>query len=139
MMKKLFVLLLIGGFISLVAWNKHDRVFRVEGAGAEASPINYSGACPGIIKFNGKIQANGAGRVKYTWLRNDGATGPVEYVDFTEAGVKLVSTTWTLGDAATLPRYAGWEQIRILSPNDMLSNKAEFTLTCVKKDKASKQ
>jgi len=98
----------------------------------------YSGSCPGVIKFNGKIQASGAGRVKYTWLRNDGATGPVEYVDFTEAGVKLVSTTWTLGDASTLPHYDGWEQIKILSPNEMLSNKAGFTLTCTQKNKPSK-
>ena len=132
-MKQLFSLLIIGGLISLTAWNAHNLDFRVEGAGAEASPTSYVGPCPGVIKFSGKIQANGAGRVKYTWLRNDGATGPVEYVDFTEAGVKLVSTTWTLGDASALPNYVGWEQIKILSPNAMLSNKADFKLTCTQK------
>jgi hypothetical protein len=104
--------------------------FRVEGAGVEAAPLNDNGACPGTIKFSGKIRANKAGRVKYTWLRNDGATARVEYVDFTEAGIKYVSTTWTLGDATVLPNYVGWEQIKILSPNEMLSNKADFKLTC---------
>ncbi len=104
--------------------------FRVEGAGVEASPVIYNGACPGTIKFSAKIQANGAGRVKYTWLRNDGATAPVEYIDFTEAGVRYVSTTWTLGDASVLPAYNGWQQIRILAPNEYFSNKAEFKLTC---------
>lgn len=104
--------------------------FRVEGAGVEASPTSYNGACPGVIKFTAKIQANGQGRVKYTWLRSDNATAPVEYVDFTGPGVKYVSTTWTLGDARVLPNYSGWQQLRILSPNEYLSNKAEFKLTC---------
>ena len=113
--------------------------FRVEGAGVEASPTVYNGACPGVIKFVAKIQANGAGRVKYTWLRNDGATAPVEYIDFTEAGVKYVSTTWTLGDARILPSYSGWQQLKILSPNEYLSNKAEFKLTCKQANNPNEQ
>lgn len=104
--------------------------FRVDGAGVEASPSAYNGPCPGTIKFAAKIQANGAGRVKYTWLRSDGATGPVEYLDFTEPGVRSATTTWTLGDAAAFPSYSGWQQIKILSPNERLSNKAEFSLVC---------
>lgn len=83
-----------------------------------------------MIKFVAKIQANGAGRVKYTWLRNDGATAPIEYVDFAEAGVKYVTTVWTPGDTRVLPIYNGWQQIQILSPNEYFSNKAEFKLTC---------
>ena len=104
--------------------------FRVEGAGVEASPTVYNGECPGVIKFSGKIQANGKGSVKYTWLRSDGATAPVEYLDFTEPGVKYVSTTWTLGDARVLQKYSGWQQLKILSPNEYFSNKAEFKLYC---------
>jgi|GEM_PF-5894382 len=113
--------------------------FRVEGAGVEASPTNYSGTCPGVIKFAAKIQANGKGRVKYTWLRSDGATAPVEYIDFAEAGVKYVGTTWTLGDARVLPNYSGWQQLKILSPNEYLSNKAEFKLTCNQPDNPNQQ
>jgi hypothetical protein len=113
--------------------------FRVEGAGVEASPANYSGACPGVIKFSAKIQANGKGRVKYTWLRSDGATAPVEFIDFTEAGVQHVSTTWTLGDARLLPNYRGWQQLKILSPNEYLSNKAEFKLNCKQASDSNEQ
>ncbi len=126
----LFAGLLLGLILHLSSNAFAQSGFRVEGAGVEATPIEYNGACPGVIKFVGKIQANGAGRVKYTWRRNDGATAPVEYVDFTEAGIKYVSTMWTLGDASVLPRYEGWEQIKILSPNEMFSNKASFKLTC---------
>jgi hypothetical protein len=129
-MNKQVMSLLIAGVIALTASAASAQTFRVEGAGAEANPPSYSGKCPGLIKFTGKIQASGKGRVKFTWVGSDGATGPVEYLDFEEAGVKHVSTTWTLGDARWLPSYEGWQEIRILSPNEMVSNRATFKLTC---------
>ncbi|MEW6212810.1 MAG: hypothetical protein AB1631_31075, partial [Acidobacteriota bacterium] len=89
----------------------------------------YEGPCPAIIKFAGAITTNGGGIVKYTFLRSDGATGPVLTLTFAAAGTKPVSTTWTLGGKA-LPRYSGWQAIRILSPNAMDSNKAAFELIC---------
>lgn len=94
-----------------------------------ANPTNYSGPCPGTIKFFGKISAKGKGAVTYQFFRSDGATGPVMTVVFDGPGSKEVSTTWTLGGAA-LPTYAGWEAVRILSPNPMESNRAAFKLTC---------
>lgn len=104
--------------------------FSVEGVYVEATPREYIGVCPGTIQFIGKIQASGAGRVKYRWLWSDGAISSVEYVDFEEPGIKYVITTWTLGNVNLLPRYEGWAQIKILSPNAMLSNQAEFRLVC---------
>jgi hypothetical protein len=109
--------------------------FRVVGAGAEAVPGNFVGTCPGVITFKAKLQATQAGRVKYQWIRSDGATGPVEYVDFTEAGVMHVETTWTLGDLSALPTFVGWEQIKVISPNTTVSNKANFKLTCTQPSK----
>jgi len=109
--------------------------FSVAGVGVEAVPAAYVGTCPGVITFKAKMQANAAGRVKYTWIRSDGATGPVEYIDFVEPGVLHVETTWTLGDVSILPRYEGWEQIKILSPAEMVSNKATFTLKCKRSKK----
>lgn len=126
----LFVSCLFGLIIHSSSNAFAQSVFRVEGVGVEATPTEYNGVCPAPIKFPGKIQANGAGRVKYTWLRSDGATAPVEYVDFEKPGIKYVTTTWTLGDASLLPHYDGWQQIKILSPNEMLSNQAAFKLTC---------
>ena len=104
--------------------------FRVEGAGLEANPINYVGPCPGLIRFKGKIQANGAGRVKYTYSYSDGGSGPEGLVDFTGPGVMYVETTWRLGDATALPRFDGWATLKIISPNAYESNKAKFTLEC---------
>src|SRR5206468_6490299 len=95
----------------------------------EAAPINYRGPCPGLIKFQGKIQASAAGRVKYTYFRSDGGTGPEGFVDFEGPGVKLVETTWTLG-GSSLTHFEGWVAIRILRPNSYESNQAKFVLDC---------
>ena len=103
--------------------------FRVEGAGLEADPTSYSGPCPGLIKFKGKIQASAAGRVKYTYFYSDGATGPEGFVDFEGPGVKHVETSWRLG-GASLTHFEGWAAIRILSPNSYESNRAKFGLDC---------
>ena len=108
--------------------------FRVEGAGLEASPSSYAGPCPGLITFRGKIQASGAGRVKYTYTYSDGGSGPEGFVDFEGPGVKNVETTWRLGDAATLPHFEGWAVLKVISPNAYESNKAGFVLDCKEGD-----
>jgi hypothetical protein len=117
------------GFITALALPVAAEEFRVEGAGLEAVPTNYRGACPGLIKFQGKIQASARGRVKYIYFRSDGATGPEGFVDFEGSGVKTVETTWTLGGVG-LTHYAGWVAIRIISPNSYESNRANFVVDC---------
>src|SRR5687768_11547070 len=117
------------GFITALALPVAAQEFRVEGAGLEAVPTSHRGACPGLIKFEGKIQANTSGRVKYTYFRSDGAIGPEGFVDFEGSGVKRVETTWTLGGAG-LTHYEGWVAIRIISPNSYESNKARFVVDC---------
>ena len=103
--------------------------FRVESASLEATPTNYV-ACPALVTFKGKIQANDKGRVKYTWGYSDGASGPDGFVDFEGPGIKYVETTWRLGDATLLPHYDGFAVLKILSPNAYESNHAKFTVDC---------
>lgn len=119
----------IGLITALAASPVAAQEFGVAGAGLEAVPTSYHGPCPGLIKFQGKIQANGRGRVKYTYFYSDGATGPEGFVDFEGRGVKYVETTWSLG-GASLTHYEGWGAIRILSPNSYESNKAKFVIDC---------
>ena len=113
-----------------VATPRAASEFRVVGAGLEADPTSYSGPCPGVIKFRGKIQASGAGRVKYTYSYSDGGGGPEGFVDFEGPGVKHVETSWRLGDARALPHYEGWAVLKIISPNEYESNRAKFVLDC---------
>lgn len=90
---------------------------------------SFTGKCSKQFDFTGEIKTNGAMTVKYTWLRSDGATSPEKTLEFDAAGSKTVTTSWTLGaDGNT---YEGlWQQIKITTPEEILSNKAEFDLIC---------
>ncbi len=102
---------------------------RVTGLTASVSPNNVSGECPKIFDFTGKITVDKPGTVSYTWLRSDNASGPIKTLKFTEAGTKTVNTNWTLGGSGkSYPNF--WQQLKIVNPEEKLSNKASFSLTC---------
>lgn len=88
--------------------------------------------CPVTVVFNGSITMDEPGTVTYRIVRSDGATGPVQTLDFLKAGTQSVSETWTLGDASALPNYEGWIAIQVLTPNAVESNHASaaFLMTC---------
>jgi hypothetical protein len=106
--------------------------FRVIGTTLIATPDNFVGPCPARITFSGSITANKAGKVKYTFLRSDGAIDTIDHsLDFTGPGSKTVETTWTLGAAIPIFQpFRGFQQIKILSPNEMESDRANFVLHC---------
>jgi hypothetical protein len=106
--------------------------FRVIGATLTANPDNYVGRCPAKITFSGTITVNQAGRVKYTFIRSDGATDTRDlFLDFDGPGSKPVETSWTLGAAVpAFQPFRGFQSIKILSPNEMESNKAAFVMHC---------
>jgi hypothetical protein len=106
--------------------------FRVTGVTLNADPRPEAAPCPVTLNFSGTVTTNGAGVVKYTFMRNDGATAPVYTLEFDAAGTKPLNTTWTLD----LPAYEGWQAVKILSPNETFSEKAPFRLTCVKRPAA---
>ena len=90
---------------------------------------DISGECPQRIEFEGVITADGSTTVTYTWLRNDNATGPVHTLEFTEAGSQTVTTTWDLGGSGRL--YDDfWQQLRVITPEEVLSERATFDLAC---------
>ena len=100
--------------------------FRVVEATLNAAPVTHTGPCPATIRFSGRISAiGGAGTVTYRFVRSDGATGPIQTVAFSGPASRDVTTTWLLGAS-----YEGWEQIVILEPQDLKSNRAGFSLTC---------
>lgn len=109
-----------------------DNKFAVTDTILKPDIADFSSKCPATIKFTGYITTNGAGAVKYAFTRSDGATSPVFTLSFKEAGTQTVSTSWTLGDAATLPSYKGWQALKILSPNELESSRETgiFSLTC---------
>lgn len=93
------------------------------------SVTNFTGACAKKFDFEAEIKVDGPMTVKYTWLRSDGATAPEKTIEFDKAGTKVVSTSWTLGESGnSYEDY--WQQLKVISPNEMLSNKTEFDLHC---------
>jgi len=131
----IFFLILCGSVILVspfeyVAAREDFKVIKLT---LKAEEAKLTGNCPLRVRFSGSITANGAGTVKYTFTRSDGATGPVYAMTFKKAGTKPISTEWSLGDAATLPRYEGWQAVKILGPNEMESSHqtGAFALRCV--------
>ncbi|MCJ7663088.1 MAG: hypothetical protein MUO24_02470 [Desulfobacterales bacterium] len=94
-------------------------------AALSADPPSYVGACPATINFRGTISTNKAAVVKYKFIRSDGGETPVQTLNFSAAGSKPVSTTWSLGRD-----YTGWKAIKVISPVIVESNKANFSIRC---------
>lgn len=104
--------------------------FRVVEVILRADPAEYVGPCPVTITFSGRISvAGGGGTVSYKFLRNDGASAPVQTLVFDSPGSKDVMDTWTLG-GDSLQSYSGWQAIQIFDPEERTSNEAAFSITC---------
>jgi hypothetical protein len=117
----LFTLLLGCSITGLAASGVRDE-FKVTEVFLKADDGRPVGPCPLRVVFRGYITANGPGAIKYTFTRSDGATGPVYIMEFKKAGTQAVMTDWTLGDPRVLPRYAGWQAVKVLSPVEIESN-----------------
>lgn len=102
---------------------------QVTGVRVEANPVEFKGECPATITFTGKIRMNGPGVVRYVWLRSDGARVRPATLNFQAAGEQEVTKTWRLGGPG-FPDRKRWQAIRILYPNVMISNHAEFRILC---------
>lgn len=98
-------------------------------ASLAASPANYNGPCPAVIKLTGQIFMKAKGTVRYTFLRSDGMMYPIRELVFPGPGAKPVETTWSLGGTA-VPSYSGWVAIKVLSPIQTESPRAEFDFDC---------
>ncbi len=104
--------------------------FRIAEVFLRADPFDYVGPCPVTITFSGRISAaGGAGTVTYKWLRNDGASAPVETITFSGPGSKDISTIWYLGGPG-LASYEGWQALQILDPQERTSERATFRVRC---------
>jgi hypothetical protein len=127
----LFTLLLGYSITGFAASSVRDE-FKVTEVFLKADDGRPTGPCPVRVVFRGYITANGPGAIKYTFTRSDGATGPVYIMEFKKAGTQPVMTDWTLGDSRVLPRYAGWQAVKVLSPVEIESNHdtGSFEINC---------
>lgn len=82
-------------------------------------------SCPCTFTFSGTIQVPQAGTVQYQFVRSDGGTSSLTVLNCPQAGTYPVKTSWTLTQT-----YNGWIVLKIVSPEAVESNKANFYLTC---------
>jgi hypothetical protein len=100
----------------------------VSAVSLEAEPREYSGRCPTVVTFKGRMTvAGGPGVVTYRFTRSDGATAPTQTLA-AQPGEQEIATTWTLGGAGEV--FEGWQGVEILSPNPLVSARAPFRLDC---------
>jgi hypothetical protein len=114
--------------ISCLLWQGHAMAQL--SATLTANPVVYKGSCPNTIAFTGVITSAKVQHVTYVFIRSDGAIDTnAKTLDFTQPGSLNVTTTWTLG-GNTLPKYQGWEAIKIIHPKTVKSNEAKFEVQC---------
>ena len=89
------------------------------------NPTAYTGSCPHTFNFNGTIVTNAPGTVTYRWERSDG-TGETRTLNFSAASSQTVQS----GDFRSGSSGTFWARLHVLTPNDKVSNQAQFTLTC---------
>lgn len=85
-----------------------------------------------LFTFRGAIVANGAGEVRYRWIRSDGAIGPTDSgtLRFEEAGTKrLDEITWRFGVPSDERVRDGSYTLEVDMPNT-ISKKATVRLAC---------
>jgi hypothetical protein len=103
--------------------------FHIVETSLRADPFNYVGACPVTITFSGRISVvGGSGTISYKFLRNDGASAPIQTLNFVGPGSQDISETWQIG--ASGMNYSGWEAIQIFDPQEMTSDRANFKIQC---------
>lgn len=128
-MKRMVALGLLLVVPVLVIGAKKAPPFQITEVSVAVTPTQSKGECPQSFLFAGKITATGKGAITYRWDRSDGTPGEVQKLAFTEAGTEIVTTIWELGKTGAL--YSNyWQVLHILSPQEMTSNEAVFSLDC---------
>ena len=94
-------------------------------ASVNINPTAYTGSCPHTFNFNGTIVTNAPGTVTYRWERSDG-TGETRTLNFASASSQTVQS----GDFKSGSSGTFWARLHVLTPNDKVSNQAQFVLTC---------
>lgn len=85
----------------------------------------FAGTCPKRFTFTGTITASEPGTISYKWERSDGTATPLETLIFTGSGSLTVVNAWDVASTGN-----GWARVKTMSPNEVTSNQAGFTLTC---------
>jgi hypothetical protein len=113
-------------------WPRRQAVGLKVIADLTVSPRAYTGPCPAVFTFKGRIYANRATSVQYKFIRSDGVHSEAKTLVFEKEGRREVTYTWELGEEAKLPTVSGAAVMQVVYPLNMKtqSNEAVFNGTC---------
>jgi hypothetical protein len=86
--------------------------------------------CPVVLVFHGDITTTRSALVTYTWVDSHGRAWPEHRRRLSLPGVSAVSHKWKLGRPGRT--VDEWVQLKIISPEQRLSNKVPVRFTCTK-------
>jgi len=86
--------------------------------------------CPVELVFHGHITTTRPTSVTYTWVDSHGRTWTEHRRRFSLSGVNGVRHKWKLGKPGRT--VDEWVQLKIISPEQKLSNKVPVHFSCVK-------
>jgi hypothetical protein len=90
--------------------------------------VPQSHGCPVNVTFQGTIHVSGPVTVRYTWVSFDGGTWPEHTIRFSKPGFENVSEQREVFATGT-----GWLQLKVTSPTTLLSDRASYKVTCLRK------
>jgi hypothetical protein len=86
--------------------------------------------CPAVLVFHGHVTTTRSALVTYTWVDSHSRTWPEHHRRSSLSGVNGVSHKWRLGKPGRT--VDEWVQLKVISPEQKLSNKVPVHFTCVK-------
>lgn len=113
-------------------WPRREALSIEVIADLSVNPLTYSGPCPAIFTFKGRITVNKKTAVRYRFSRSDGVRTEVKTLTFAKPGRLEVTYIWQLGEAVTLPTFSGVVIMEIIYPinKKIQSNEASFRGSC---------
>ena len=87
-------------------------------------PTRHSEAHPEKYELSGEITSDSPGLVEYYWLYNEGSITDNQSMQFEEPGTQVVTSLLELHEE--MKNRLGWIAIKILSPNEMMSNQIVY-------------
>ncbi len=118
-------------WVNITVGQPSFEMFKVTSVKAFAVPNNYQGSCRKngfTVTLLGRIKTNKAGVVTYKWVGSDGAeSAKVETIVFYGADTQEVFRTFVIEKGF----HYGSAQLKIISPNYLLSEKGRFNIECL--------
>jgi hypothetical protein len=100
---------------------------KVTGVTFSVGKESFTGSCPHAFTFGAELTVHGEASVTFVLEFGGGITAPATAPETTIMSAGTVELTFSPEFTAS---GSGWARLRISAPNELVSNKVEFTLTC---------